>query len=64
MAKSPAPEAAPGLVRVYPSPDLPSLSYVPGVGAAGSDVPREQADRLLAAGLVTTTPPVAAPDEE
>lgn len=65
MAKTTAPEAAPGLVRVHPSPDLPADQYVPGVGAAGADVPQELADRLLAAGLVTLTPPDAAqPDKE
>ena len=57
MPKTPAPEATPGLVHVYPSPDLPPTDYLPGIGAAGADVTEEEAASLIGRGLATTTPP-------
>lgn len=45
------------LVLVYPSPDLPTGSFLPGVGAAGATVTPDLADEWIAAGLATTTPP-------
>ena len=64
MPKSTAPEATPGLVHVYPSPDLPPTDYLPGIGAAGADIPAEEAESLIARGLATTTPPAAPADKE
>ncbi len=40
------------VVTVYPSPDLPALRWVPGIGAAGKSMSREEAQPLLDAGLV------------
>mgnify|MGYP003479430823 FL=1 len=57
MPKSTAPEATPGLLHVYPSPYLPPTDYLPGIGAAGADLPTEEAESLIARGLATTTPP-------
>lgn len=62
--------AKPETVRVYPSPSLSPVEYVPGVGADGADIPRERAEALLASGAVTTTRPkpadaaAAAPEKE
>lgn len=64
MPKSTAPEATPGLLHVYPSPDLPPTDYLPGIGAAGADIPSEEAESLIARGLATTTPPAAPADKE
>ncbi len=64
MPKSTAPEATPGLLHVYPSPDLPPTDYLPGIGAAGADIPAEEAESLIARGLATTTPPAAPADKE
>lgn len=64
MAKNRAPEAAPGLVRVYPSPDLPPTEYLPGIGVAGADIPADEAESLVARGLATTTPPAAPAQED
>lgn len=57
MPKTPAPEATPGLLRVYPSPDLPPTDYLPGIGAAGADLPEAEAQDLIDRGLAVTTPP-------
>lgn len=64
MPKTPAPEATPGLVHVYPSPDLPPTDYLPGIGAAGADLPADEAESLIARGLATTTPPAAPAEKE
>jgi hypothetical protein len=45
--------------RVYPSPKLPPTEYVAGVGADGADLPTEEAEALLAAGLVVKSKPKA-----
>ena len=45
--------------RVYPNPNLAPTEYVPGVGAAGADLPNDEAEALLAAGLVVKTKPKA-----
>ena len=60
----PQPKAAPARVHVYPSPDLPPTDYLPGIGAAGADIPAEEAESLIARGLATTTPPAAPADKE
>lgn len=64
MAKKEAPEAAPALVRVYPSPDLPPTEYLPGIGAAGADLPAVQAQDLIDRGVAVTTPPAPAVAQE
>lgn len=57
MPKTPAPEATPGLLRVYPHPDLPATDYLPGIGIDGADLPTAEAESLIERGLATTTPP-------
>lgn len=47
--------------RVFPSPALPPLSYLPGIGANGALLPIERARALEAAGLVVIEKP---PDEK
>ena len=64
MPKSAAPEATPGPVRVYPSPDLPPTEYLPGIGADGEDLPADVAPDLIDRGLAVTTPPAAPADAE
>lgn len=54
----------PDTVRVYPSPDLPAGSFLPGVGTDGADVSPELAAEWLEAGLVTTQPPDAPAQED
>ncbi len=44
-------------IHVYPSPKLPEGNYLPGIGEAGADLPTEEAEALLAAGLVVKTKP-------
>lgn len=39
-------------LKVFPSPKLSPTEYVKGVGAEGAELPVEQAEALLAAGLV------------
>lgn len=57
MAKrSEAPES-PALLRVYPSPALPPTEYLPGIGAAGADLPEDAARDLIDRGLAVLTPP-------
>lgn len=46
-------------MRVYPSSKLSETEYVPGVGSDGADLPIEEAEALLAAGLVVKTKPKA-----
>jgi hypothetical protein len=43
--------------RVYPSSKLTELEYVPGVGADGADLPTDEAEVLLDAGLVVKNKP-------
>ena len=64
MPKSTAPEATPGLVHVWPHPDLPPTDYLPGIGAAGAALPTEEAAPRSARGLATTSPPAAPADKE
>lgn len=64
MPKTTAPEATPGLLRVYPSPALPPTEYLPGVGADGTDLPAVQAQDLIDRGLAVTTPPAPAVAQE
>ena len=64
MPKSTAPEATPGLLHVYPSPDLPPTDYLPGIGAAGADLPTAEAESPIPRGPATTTPPAAPADKE
>jgi hypothetical protein len=47
---------APETIRVRPSRRLSPLEYVPGVPAAGIDMPADEAKRLLEAGVVTRVP--------
>lgn len=52
----------PETVRIYPHPDLLDRedgAFLPGVGPAGADIPRELAEEWLAAGLATTKKPGA-----
>lgn len=44
-------------LKVYPSPKLPALVYVPGVGVDGAELPEQEAEALLEAGLVVKTKP-------
>lgn len=44
-------------IRVYPDPSLPEGSFIPGLGVDGADLPADEADALIGAGLATTTPP-------
>lgn len=46
-------------VRVYPSSKLPETDYLPGIGADGADIPEDEAQEMLAAGLVVKTKPKA-----
>lgn len=64
MPKSTAPEATPGLVHVWPHPDLPPTDYLPGIGAAGAAVTEDEAASLIARGLATTTPPALPAEKE
>ena len=57
MPKTPAPEATPGPIRVYPSPALPPTEYLPGIGAEGLELPADVAQDLIDRGLAVTTPP-------
>jgi hypothetical protein len=57
---APKPESDSGLVRVYPSTDLPEGAYVPGVGTDGADVSPELAAEWHDAGLVRYTKPRSA----
>jgi hypothetical protein len=50
------------MTRVYPSPKLPPTEYVPGVGADGADLPNDEAEALLASGVVVKTKPKAPAD--
>ena len=61
MPAKPAPET-PALLHVRPRPDLPATQYVRGIGAEGRLVTREEAERLLAAGLVVVDQPT--PEKE
>lgn len=45
------------MMKVYPNPKLSDLEYVPGVGADGADLPDDQANALLEAGLVVRSKP-------
>ena len=54
MAKNAAP---PGLVHVYPNPDLPPTEYLPGIGADGADLPADLARDLIDRGLAVATAP-------
>ncbi len=49
-------------IRVYPSPKLGPLEYLPGIGAAGWDMPEKEAEDLIARGLVVKTKPKAPAD--
>lgn len=64
MAKKEAPEAAPALVRVYPSPDLPPTEYLPGIGADGAELEAAAAGDLIDRGLAVTIPPAPAATQE
>lgn len=44
-------------IHVYPNPKLADTEYVPGVGADGADVPLEEAEAMLASGIVVKTKP-------
>lgn len=44
-------------MKVYPSPKLPPGNYIPGVGPDGADLPDEEAQALLDAGLVVKNKP-------
>lgn len=57
--RQPEPPDPATLVHVYPSPDLPAGSFLPGVGEDGAPVAPELAAEWVAAGLATTTPPDA-----
>jgi hypothetical protein len=46
-------------VHVKPNPKLNPTEYVPGVGAAGADLPEAEAEALLEAGLVVKSKPDA-----
>jgi hypothetical protein len=60
---APKPESDSGLVRVYPSTDLPEGAFVPGVGTDGADVSPELAAEWHEAGLVRyARPRSATPD--
>lgn len=48
-------------VTVYPSPKLHALDYVPGVPVSGIELSWDEAQALLASGVVTTTAPVTTP---
>ncbi len=50
--------------RVYPSSKLADTEYVAGVGADGADLPTEEAEALLKAGLVVKNKPPATPAEK
>jgi hypothetical protein len=49
----------PDKTRVYPSLKLSPLEYVAGVGVDGADLPTDEAEALLAAGLVVKSKPKA-----
>ncbi len=67
MAKKPTavdePEP-PATMRVYPSPDLPPTSYLPGIGVDGADLPMDEAEALLASGLAVKAKPKPADPAE
>jgi len=44
-------------IKVYPSPKLSPLEYVPGVGEDGAEIPEKEAEAMLEAGLVVKTKP-------
>lgn len=46
-----------GFCLSTPPPTSPPTDYLPGIGAAGADLPTEEAESLIARGLATTTPP-------
>lgn len=46
-------------VKVFPSSKLADGEYVKGVGADGADLPADQAEALLEAGLVVKNKPKA-----
>lgn len=47
-------------MKVYPNPKLSPLESVPGVGVDGADLPDEEAQALLDAGLVVKSKPKSA----
>lgn len=49
----------PDTTRVYPSAKLGDNEYVPGVGPDGADLPTDEAEVLLEAGLVVKSKPRA-----
>lgn len=57
--RQPEPPDPDSLVLIYPGPDLPDGSFLPGVGIDGARVAPELAEEWLTAGLATTTPPAA-----
>jgi hypothetical protein len=46
-------------MHIYPSPKLADTEYLPGIGADGADLPEEEAQALLDAGLAVKTKPKA-----
>lgn len=52
------------MITVYPSPKLSPLEYVPGVGAAGADLPEKEAEPMLKSGIVVTSKPKSAEPAE
>jgi hypothetical protein len=46
-------------MRVYPSPKLSPLESVPGVGEDGADLPIDEAEAMLASGIVVKSKPKA-----
>ncbi len=51
-------------MRVYPSPKLSPTEYVAGVGPDGADLPTEEAEAMLAAGIVVKSKPPAKPADK
>lgn len=52
-------------VTVVPSPTLRETEFMPGIGPDGTELPADEAQPLLDAGLVIVKPePKPAPDKE
>jgi hypothetical protein len=47
----------PKTLVIYPSPDLPPGSFIPGIGVDGAELPYKEAKALLDSGAATTKKP-------
>ena len=46
---------------IYPAPNLPQGTYLPGVGVDGAEVPSRLADEWIKAGLAVEAPQATGP---